>query len=205
MSPRREQAADLLGRAIVATLFALLSINLLTDFMRTGHATGLLLLASESLVVVFTILRRRTQLVDRSVEAKAVTMLSLFGPWLVRTASGQGLVPDVVTTLISGIGLLVVVIGKLTLGRSFGLVPANRGIVVAGPYALVRHPIYTGYLITHVGFLMAHPRPWNIAVFLAADTALVVRALFEERILSRDAEYQAYCRRVGWHLVPGVF
>jgi hypothetical protein len=27
----------------------------------------------------------------------------------------------------------------------------------------------------------------------------------EERVLINDAEYQGYCRRVGWHLVPGVF
>ena len=41
------------GRSIVV-LFTLLSINLFGDFMRTGHVTGLLLLASESLVVVLT-------------------------------------------------------------------------------------------------------------------------------------------------------
>ena len=102
-------------------------------------------------------------------------------------------------------GLVLVVVGKLTLGRSFGLVPANRGVVVRGPYALVRHPIYTGYLITHIAFLIAHPHWWNVLVVLTADTALVARALIEERILGGDVEYRAYCQRVGWHLVPGVF
>ena len=32
-----------------------------------------------------------------------------------------------------------------------------------------------------------------------------VRALMEERVLGADVDYQSYCRRVGWHLVPGVF
>ena len=40
---------------------------------------------------------------------------------------------------------------------------------------------------------------------LTADTALIARALIEERILGNDSEYRAYCQRVGWHLVPGVF
>ena len=40
---------------------------------------------------------------------------------------------------------------------------------------------------------------------VSGDTALVLRALMEERVLSADLEYQQYCRRVGWHLVPGVF
>jgi protein-S-isoprenylcysteine O-methyltransferase Ste14 len=70
---------------------------------------------------------------------------------------------------------------------------------------LVRHPIYTGYLVTHAAFLMANPAPWNVSVILFADTALIVRALMEERVLSADTEYQGYCRRVAWHLVPGVF
>jgi len=69
----------------------------------------------------------------------------------------------------------------------------------------VRHPIYTGYLITHVAFFIADPIPWNAVVILIADTALILRALMEERVLSNDVEYQGYCRRVGWHLVPGVF
>ena len=38
-----------------------------------------------------------------------------------------------------------------------------------------------------------------------ADSALIVRALIEERVLVRDVQYQAYCRRVSWHLVPGLF
>ena len=42
-------------------------------------------------------------------------------------------------------------------------------------------------------------------VVLLADSALVVRALLEERVLNQDAQYRAYCARVGWHLVPGVF
>jgi len=202
---RREVATDFLARATVAALFTLLSINLLGDFARTGRVTGVLLLASESLVVVFTILRRRAHLVDRSLAATLATTLSLAGPSLVRATAGSGLAPDMVTTTISAVGLILIVVGKLTLGRSFGLVPANRGVVVAGPYALVWHPIYTGYLITHVAFLIAFPTWSNLVLIVASDTALIVRALMEERVLGRDVEYQVYCQRVGWHLVPGVF
>ena len=96
-------------------------------------------------------------------------------------------------------------VSKIALGRSFGVVPANRGVVVRGPYTLVRHPIYAGYLITHIGFLMANPAAWNIVVVLVADTALIVRAMMEERVLIADVQYQGYCQRVGWHLLPGVF
>ena len=72
-------------------------------------------------------------------------------------------------------------------------------------YDMLRHPIYAGYLLTHIAFLIANPGPWNAAVVVLGDSALIVRALIEERVLGGDVAYQAYCRRVGWHLVPGVF
>ena len=201
----REICTDFVARAVVGSLFALLSINLLADFAHTHRATGLLLLVSESLVVVLTIVRRRARLVDRSVQAAIATAVSLVGPSLVRAPGGPGLLPDIATIIVSAVGLIVVIAGKLTLGRSFGIAPANRGVVVAGPYGFVRHPIYAGYLVTHVAFAFAYPSPWNLAVLVLSDVALIFRALCEERVLAADRTYRTYCRRVAWHLVPGVF
>jgi protein-S-isoprenylcysteine O-methyltransferase Ste14 len=205
--PRYDHArmTDLMSRAMIVMLFTMLSINIFGDFMRSGHVTGLLMLAGESLVVVLTVIRRKARLVDRSVAAAVITTIAVAGPPLLRAGGAVPLLPDVLTSMVCALGLGVVVVGKMALGRSFGLVPANRGIVVRGPYTFVRHPIYTGYLITHIGFFVAAPTPWNAAVILIADTALILRALMEERVLSNDAEYQGYCQRVGWHLVPGVF
>jgi protein-S-isoprenylcysteine O-methyltransferase Ste14 len=200
-----ESARDFAARFAIGTLFALMSANLLADFLTTGRLTGLLLVISEALVVVMTILRRPAALVDRSTAAGIVTIVSVAGPPMLRAAHIPPLVPDIVTASISVSGLMLVIAGKFTLGRSFGLVPANRGVVVAGPYSLVRHPIYTGYMIAHLAFLIANPTPLNAVVVGLADSALIIRALMEERVLVRDVAYQAYCRRVGWHLVPGVF
>ena len=201
----REGVRDLAARVAVGALFALMSANLLGDFLSTGRVTGLLLLVSESLVVIFTIMRRPAALVDRSAAAGVVTLMSVAGPPLLRAAQLPALVPDIVTACVLTSGLILVIFGKITLGRSFGLVPANRGVVVGGPYSFVRHPIYTGYLIAHLAFLIANPTPLNAIIIGLADGALIIRALMEERVLVRDVVYQAYCRRVGWHLVPGLF
>jgi protein-S-isoprenylcysteine O-methyltransferase Ste14 len=56
-----------------------------------------------------------------------------------------------------------------------------------------------------VAFYLAHPSAWNALLVVTADTALVLRALVEERVLDGDASYRAYCQRVGWHFVPGLF
>ena len=202
---RRRFLADVLARTLVGGLFALLSINLLTDFIQTQRVTGLLLLISESLVVVLTFMRRRAIIVDRSAGAAIVTAISLAGPVLLRTAKGPGVLPDVATVAISAVGLIIVIASKITLGRSFGIVPANRGVVVGGPYCVVRHPIYAGYVVTHVAFACAHPTGWNVMLVVLTDAALMIRAMYEERVLVKDRLYQSYCQRVVWHVVPGVF
>ena len=205
MKPEKYRAlTELLARASICALFTFLSVNLFRDFLNTGRVTGLLLLASEFLVVVLTFVRRPASLVDRSFRAGVVTMVSIASPFMLR-ASNDGLLPDIATAGLSVVGLAVVIVGKLALGRSFGLVPANRGVVIGGPYAIVRHPIYTGYVITHVAFFLAHPSGWNAVLVVMADVALVLRALVEERVLDGDSQYRAYCQRVGWHFVPGLF
>ncbi len=202
---RRAVVSDWIARVIVGTLFGLLSINLLADFIHTHRLTGVWLLISESLVVVFTVMRRRTLIVDRSLPTAIVTGISLIGPSLVRTAANRAIAPDWATALVSSAGLLIVIAGKFTLGRSFGLVPANRGVIVGGPYTVVRHPIYAGYLLTHVAFVFAHATLWNILILAVTDMALILRSRREERLLVRDDAYEGYCRRVAWHLVPGVY
>ena len=85
---------------------------------------------------------------------------------------------------------------------------ANRAsplMETLGGLAICLAIIYSGYLITHIAFLIAHPNWWNLIIVVTADTALVARALIEERVLGGDVAYRAYCQRVGWHLVPGVF
>jgi protein-S-isoprenylcysteine O-methyltransferase Ste14 len=202
---RSDRAADFAGRAVIVTLFTLFIVAMLGDFDRTGRVTGLLLVASESLVVVLTLIRRSAVWMDRSWRARLLTAMSMVGPSLVRPALDAGVVSDTLTFGLSAVGLSIVLAGKLSLGRSFGLMPANRGIVCGGIYRLVRHPIYAGYLLTHVGFAAAHLTVWNVTLLLVADLALMVRAIQEERTLALDASYVAYQERVRWRIVPGVF
>ena len=156
-------------------------------------------------MVALTLVRRSATTVDRSLKARALTILATFGPPLVHPVSGAALASDSLTIVISALGLVIVVIGKLSLGRSFGLAPANRGVISTGVYRFVRHPIYLGYLITHVGFVVANPANWNLLVLAAADVALLLRAVCEEQTLALDGAYREYMQRVRWRILPGIF
>jgi protein-S-isoprenylcysteine O-methyltransferase Ste14 len=201
---RRLDWGELAAKATIVALFSGMAVRLATDFAQTGHATGLLLMTSEALVVVLTMVRRSAGIVDRTMRARLLTVFSMLGPPLVRPASIP-IAPESLTVVISAIGLLIVIVGKVSLGRSFGLTPANRGVVSSGVYRFVRHPIYLGYLITHVGFLIAHPLQWNIALLTVSDLALVLRARAEEATLAKDSAYKTYMQRVRFRLLPGVF
>jgi len=208
MSPTRldaERLADLVARAAIAVLFSMMAVRFGADFLSTGRVTGLLLLVSEMLVVLLTVMRRPAAAVDRSIRARLLTALSMLGPPLLQPARVEALLPQSATVAASVVGLAIVIAGKMTLGRSFGLMPANRGVVSSGVYRVVRHPIYLGYLITHVAFLFATPSAWNIAALLAADAALLKRAICEEQTLSRDSQYRAYQQLVRWRVCPGLF
>ncbi len=200
-----ERLGDILSRAVIIVLFSFMAVRFGSDFLQTGRLTNLLLLVSEMLVVALTVLRRAAATVDRSMRARLLTTLSLLGPPLVKPAQVVPLLSPSITVAASVVGLAIVIAGKVTLGRSFGLMPANRGVVSSGVYRLVRHPIYLGYLITHVAFLFANPSWANVAVLVAADTALLLRAVCEEQTLARDASYREYQQVVRWRVCPGLF
>ena len=202
--PARDMG-ELAAKILIVTLFSSMAIRLARDTAATGHVTGLLLVASEALVVVLTMLRRSAAAVDRRPRARLLTAFSTFGPPLVHPMSAAAIAPESLTIAIAAIGLIIVVCGKLSLGRSFGLAPANRGVVSTGMYRLMRHPIYLGYLITHVAFVLANPDGWNLLVLAAVDVALMFRAVCEEQTLAGDTAYRAYMQRVRWRIVPGVF
>jgi protein-S-isoprenylcysteine O-methyltransferase Ste14 len=192
------------ARILVGGLFLALAWRLGADFLKTGRQTDLLMLVGEALVVVLTCLRRQAQAIDRRFPARLVTTISMLSPLLIRPGPVGGLIPEAAAVTIGSIGLIIVIAGKLSLGYSFGLLPANRGVMDRGLYRVIRHPIYLGYMMTHLPFLASHPSLWNAVILLVGDTALMLRAFYEEQTLSEDPKYVHYRRRVKWLLVPGV-
>ena len=193
------------ARLSIGALFMVFAWHLGGDFLRTGRPTELLLLVCEGLVVVLTCFRRRALAVDQRMAARIVTISSMMAPLLARPIVGSGWISETMAASIGAIGLLIVIGGKLCLGYSFGLLPANRGVIDRGLYRIVRHPIYLGYLITHIPFLLAHPTPWNLFILISGDFALIVRTFYEEQTLLLDPRYARYRNSVRWRLVPGVY
>jgi protein-S-isoprenylcysteine O-methyltransferase Ste14 len=93
----------------------------------------------------------------------------------------------------------------LTLGRSFGFAAADRGVVMRGPYTIVRHPMYASYLLLQSGYLLQSLSVGNAAVLLFGSLCNAGRALVEERLLAGNKEYIAYRSHVRRRMIPGVW
>jgi protein-S-isoprenylcysteine O-methyltransferase Ste14 len=139
-----------------------------------------------------------------------VGIAGAFLPLLLRIEVQPGLVAH------GGVGLQVVGLAISTsalwcLGRSVGIVAANRGVVTTGWYRVVRHPMYLGHVLTLVGYGLASPTEWNMWLVIATWCALVARIHVEELWLVGDGRsrdwvgYQLYRSRVRWRLILGVW
>ena len=149
--------------------------------------------------------RRAPRAASRRVGDWALAFAGTFGGVLLQPTGAHarwGLDAGLVLQLA---GLAISVASLLALGRSFGSVAADRGIVARGPYAVVRHPLYAGYLLILVGYLLQSISVWNVVVILFVIGCDVGRSLVEERLLATSEEYGDYRRHVRWRLVPGLW
>lgn len=117
-----------------------------------------------------------------------------------------GVVPNFIARVTMVSCLLIMLWAVATLGLKCSNL-TNRGIVTGGPYRFIRHP--------HYAFKLAH---WWITllpvfisvplapVFMAGWTSIYfLRAITEERHLRSDPDYVAYCEKVKYRFIPGVY
>ena len=195
---------SILSRVLPATIFCIVAYGFWRNFVETGKWTSLLWLVSEGLVVILLVFRRESRLLSRSPWDWLVALGGTFSVLLIRPATAA-IAPDSFGIVLQIMGTLFAIYAKVFLGRSFGIVAADRGIVVGGPYRIVRHPIYLGYFVTHVGFLLANWSPRNLALYIVIYIFQISRILSEERILRKDESYRNYCQRVRHRLIPFIF
>ena len=105
-------------------------------------------------------------------------------------------------------GCLFAVWARLTLGGNWSgiaTVKAGHELVVRGPYALARHPIYTGLLLALAGTILAYGQWRGIAGFFVVVLALLVKISQEEKLMMETfpQDYPGYRQRVK-ALIPGL-
>jgi len=116
------------------------------------------------------------------------------------------LAPGLVLTVL---GLGIAVWARVHLGKYWSATigsKAEHRLIETGPYARLRHPIYSGVSIAVLGSALADGTVHALVGATVLITALVAKARLEEAWLAKEfgAAYRSYCRR-SWALLPFIY
>ena len=102
-------------------------------------------------------------------------------------------------------GVILQIVGLSSLNRSFAIVAALRQIKMGGLYRIVRHPMYSSYIISFIGYLLFNATLLNFALLFLSSIFFFFRIEEEEKQLISDPLYVAYKERVRFRLIPLIY
>ncbi len=190
----------IVANSVVTIFVGLLVYSCYRRYQESGSLNSLGLLVVNSIFVVLYIAKRDATSITTSPQLWLLGLAGSCAPLLLRPTDTMPLAT--LGTAIQFVGLLAIGASLLSLRRSFGIVPANRGVQTDGLYSHVRHPLYASELLWMLGFVVANPSVPNAGIWIVSCALQFSRAVAEERFLLADAAYRQYLSRVPYRLIP---
>lgn len=187
---------------MIIALFMFLAIASYGRFVHTGSIQAFGVLAVNTLFLILFVTRKPASAESASVALWLLAFGTTALPLLLRPTEASPYLR--LGSVVQLVGLTLLTGALFSLRRSFGIVPANRGIRDGGLYRLVRHPVYLSELTLMLGVVLANPSAVNAGIWICACVLQLARARAEETFLSADSLYAAYCARVRHRLIPGL-
>jgi protein-S-isoprenylcysteine O-methyltransferase Ste14 len=189
------------GLVVLCVLFGWAN---LTAWHRTGNPTGLGLTVLEAWTAGLFLLRRAPSAVSTNPLAWLAGPIGTGAMLPARPSNGPG-ISHLIAEPLQLVGVAIAMLSLGALGRSLGIVAANRGVRTRGPYRIVRHPVYFGYVVAWLGYVLENPSARNLILLAVGVLGQALRIREEERLLSGDTVYRQYMLEVRHRLVPYVF
>lgn len=202
---RWQKQIDFGEKMVLLIFYTMLLYEFLSDRRVSINMQDIIFFSEETFMMLFVALRRPAAHISTNPYEWAVSLGGAVVSSLYRPSLLHPLVSSDIIAVVASIGMVVEWLGKFSLGRSIGVIPARRSLKMNGVYRLVRHPIYAGYLMIYISVTLGAPSPQNIAVLALTTIGLILRIRIEERLLSQDNIYQTYKQLVRYRMLPGVF
>ena len=111
---------------------------------------------------------------------------------------------DVLVAVGRGVVMLVVI--QNSYAATTVQVEAGQELVSTGVYGLVRHPMYTSYVVMMVGIPLALGSYWGLVVVIPGLLVLAWRIRDEEKLLQEELDgYREYTQKVRYRLMPWMW
>jgi len=188
---------------LLATLFILFALANGKSFLENPRLSVLLIVVTETIVAVLLVVRRDPDETEHSWQTWTTTTCGTLAPFLLRPIDATADMLLGQTLQVAAFSMQIAAL--LYLNRSIGLLPAHRGIKSSGLYSWVRHPLYTAYVITYLGYWINNQSLANAVIIVAGTAFLILRIHYEEALLFRYADYTRYAKRIRWRLIPSVW
>lgn len=188
---------------LLANCFGLFALANAKSFIENPRLSVFLIVVTETIVVIFLLIRRDPDETKHSWQTWITSACGTLWPFLLRPTAGTAdLLPGEILQIA---GFILQIAALLALNRSIGILPAYREIKTAGMYKWVRHPLYTAYIVTYLGYLINNQSLSNLAIAIVGTAFLVMRIHYEEELLLKYAEYTRYANRIRWRLIPSLW
>lgn len=187
----------------LAALYIFFAYANFQSFLENPRLSVALIVVAETIAALFLIIRRDPDATWHSWQTWLTTTCGTMAPMLLRPVEGA---EDVlVGEILLVFGFAMQILSLASLNRSFGLLPALRGVKSSGMYRWVRHPLYAAYVIMYLGYLVNNQSLYNVAVTVFGIAFLIMRIHYEEDLLIQQADYRHYVNRTRWRLIPTVW
>ncbi len=188
---------------LLASFFVFFAYANFQSFLANPRLSVSLIVVAETIAALFLIIRRDPDATRHSWQTWSTTTCGTLAPLLLRPVEAAEDVP--LGEILLVFGLAMYVLSLASLNRSFGLLPALRGVKSSGMYSWVRHPLYAAYVIMFLGYLVNNQSLSNVAVAVFGTAFLVMRIHYEEDLLIQQADYRRYVSQTRWRLIPAVW
>lgn len=105
-----------------------------------------------------------------------------------------------------GFCIYFVVFRENTFGGATIEVVSDQRVITTGPYAIVRHPMYSGLLVLLFGTPLALGSWWGLLMLVPMALVVASRIRYEERFLTTNLPgYTDFCRKVRYRVLPLIW